>query len=84
MSHPTLDPDDSDFLALQSLVWSAKTRPVNIGWWVAKAYWLGKGEPIDFVMEEPPKTEPDVVLKLVGSEPDESTANDEQRTDCNG
>ena len=60
-----LPTDESHFLALQSLVRSAKTDPVNVGWYVAKAYFLARGESIDQVLAPPPQ--PQVrTLRLIG------------------
>ena len=56
---------ESDFLAIKALVDGAKRDPANVGWYVARAYWLGKGAGVDAVLKPPPPPEPKVELRLV-------------------
>lgn len=58
-----MDPAISHFLSLELLVAAAQSDPVNVGWYLAKAYWLGRGESVDFVLASPPAK--DTGLRLV-------------------
>ena len=56
---------ESDFLAIKALVDGARRDPKDVAWYVAKAYWLGKGDGIDETLKPPPPPEPKVELRLI-------------------
>lgn len=58
---------ESDFEALKILVAEACRDPANVGWYIGKAYWLGRGSTVDEALQPPVSAAP--ILKLVG-EPD--------------
>ena len=45
---------ESDFEAIRALVADARRNPENIGWYVHKAYWLGRGASVDDTFQPPP------------------------------
>jgi hypothetical protein len=58
--------DESHFLAIQALVADARSDPANVGWYVYRAYALGRGESIDEALRPPPPPRESAGLRLVG------------------
>lgn len=58
-----MDKLESDFIALKELHERIKQDPQNAGWYMHKAYRLGKGDSIEDVFEFPPLDIP--VLRIV-------------------
>ena len=48
---------ESDVVAIRALVADARRDPENIGWYMNKAYWLGRGASVDKTFQPPPSPE---------------------------
>ena len=52
-----MDKAESDFVAIRALVSDAHRDPENIGWYMNKSYWLGRGASVDETFQPPPSPE---------------------------
>lgn len=70
-----VDAIDSDFIALKELASRIEVAPQNAGWYMHRAYLLGRGASIDEVFERPPRDYSKPFLSLINGGKKDSSLN---------